>query len=64
MSTEQLIMATRTPNMGDPEAEPVTVLLDAGVLRLQLDDGDAIDLPAGEIFAMFAPPRADRTVAA
>jgi hypothetical protein len=61
---EQLIMATRTPNLGDPEAEWVAVGLKDGTLRLELDDGEVIDLPAGEVFALFAPPRANRTVAA
>lgn len=55
--SEQLIMVTRTPEHGEPESEWVTAGVNRGTLRLELDDGETIDLPADEVFSLFAPAR-------
>lgn len=55
MSRTALVVTRATPD-GPPEAEPVVVDVLEHVVRLELDDGDVIDLDRRELTAAMAAP--------
>jgi hypothetical protein len=49
MDDERLVMVTRTPPNGEPEAEPMLVRRDGDAVRLVLDDGETLDVAGPEL---------------
>jgi hypothetical protein len=49
MEDERLVIVTRTPPDGEPEAEPMTVRRDGDGVRLTLDDGETLDMPGTDL---------------